>query len=989
MELFTKSVTRVFALMLCLLGAQFMAMAQRTITGVVKDQETGEALIGVTILEKEVRTNGTSTDFDGKFTLKVGDNATALLLTYTGYENTEQSIVGKNEVTINLASGKALEEVLIIGYGTVKREDATGLVQSVTTDRFNKGAITGPQELLAGKIAGVAIITDGSPGGGAKIRIRGESSLSASNDPLIVIDGIPLDNGGVSGNRNPLNIINPNDIESFTVLKDASAAAIYGNRASGGVIIITTKKGALGKKIQVSYNGNVSVGETFNRVNVLSADQFRSVVTERYTNPDPMQQPHPALGLLGTANTNWQDEIYQKAVGTDHNLSVSGGFAMVPYRVSMGYTKKNGLLRTDEFSRYSTAVSLTPKFLNNRLQVSVYFKGMLSDNHFADQGAIGSALSFDPTKPVRDSSARYGGFTTWTIANGNPNGLAPANPVALLELRDDNSTVKQYITNATIDYRFAFLPELRANLNLGYDYSHGDGTVVVPNFASFAFDALNGGGVNNYYEQTKKNSLLEAYLNYKKSFGVHGLEVMGGYSWQHFEVGNYYKRSDTAGTPSQVNEGRDPAEYFLLSLFGRLNYDYKGKVLFTGSLRRDGTSRFDPKYRWGLFPAAALAFKLIDNDNKYLSNLKLRTSWGVTGQQDIGDYYAYLARYQVGQSNAQYQFGNEFITTIRPNGYVADIKWEETTTYNVGFDFSVILNRLSGSLDMYQRNTKDLLNYIPFPALSNLTNFGTDNIGTMETKGVELSLTFSPVQKGKIKWDLSTNFAYNTNKITNLTTSDDPNYKGVFTGGIAGGVGSTIQIHSVGYAPSTFYVRKQLYDADGKILEGQFADLNGDGLFNDDDKYRYEQPAPHVTMGLTSSLSLDHFNLTFAGRAHLGNYVYNNVQTDMGYLNRLYGTTKYLSNVNQSAVDLNVLDQANLTFSDYFVTNASFFRLDHITAGYSFDNVIGKYLNVYVTVQNPFVVTKYDGLDPEIGNGIDNSTYPRPRTYLLGFNVNF
>lgn len=984
MDLFTKRVSRALLFLLCLLGAHFAANAQRTITGTVTDRETGEPLIGVTILEKEVRTNGVATDFEGKFSLRVSEGTTALILSYTGYETIEQSIAGGNNVNVQMGGSKALEEVLVIGYGTVKREDATGLVQSVTAEKFNKGAITGPQELLAGKIAGVTIVTDPSPGGGAQIRIRGESSLSANKDPLIVIDGVPLDNGGVSGNRNPLNIVNPNDIETFTVLKDASAAAIYGNRASGGVIIITTKKGALGKKINLAYSGNVSISETANRVDVLSADEFRAAVNGHY------DEGHPARELLGSANTDWQDEIYQKAFGHDHNLSASGGIGMVPYRVSLGYTQKEGLLKTDEFKRYSSSINLNPKFLNNRLQFNLSFKGMISDNHFADRGAIGNALSFDPTKTVRDTSARYGGYTTWKIANGNPNGLAPNNPLALLELRDDNSTVKQYIANASIDYRFAFLPELRANLNLGYDRAHGEGNIIVPNFAAFAFDAINGGGVDNIYEQTKTNSLLEAYLNYKKSFGQHGLEVMGGYSWQHFEVDNSFRNTDSAGTPAETTTGTDPAEYYLVSLFGRVNYDFRGKYLLTASLRRDGTSRFDPKYRWGLFPAAALAVKLIDTDKQYLDNVKLRLSWGITGQQDIGDYYAYLARYQIGQNNAQYQFGDEFITTIRPNGYVADIKWEETTTYNLGFDFSLVRNRISGSLDFYQRNTTDLLNFIPFAALSNLTNFATDNIGTMTTKGVELSLNFTPVSRGKVRWDFSTNFAYNNPEITKLTTSDDPNYQGVATGGIAGGVGSNIQIHSVGYAPSSFYVREQLYDENGNILEGQFANLNGDTTVNDDDKYRYKNPAPRYTIGLTSNLSVGKFNFSFAGRAHLGNYVYNNVQTDMGYLNRLYGTTGYLSNVNQSAVDLNVVDQANLTFSDHFVTNASFFRLDHVTAGYNFTNLIGKAnLNVYVTVNNPLVVTKYDGLDPEIGNGIDNTIYPRPRTYLLGFGLTF
>ncbi|HOY05953.1 MAG TPA: SusC/RagA family TonB-linked outer membrane protein [Saprospiraceae bacterium] len=983
MDLFTKSLTRAVMLVLCLTGMHLTISAQRTITGTITDRETGEALIGVTVIEKENRAHGVASDFEGKFRLNVGNDATALIFNYTGYESAEQSIVGVNDILVKLGAGKALEEVLVIGYGTVKREDATGLVQSVSTDKFNKGAITGPQDLLAGKVAGVTITSDGSPGGGAQIRIRGESSLAASKDPLIVVDGVPLDNGGVSGSRNQLNVINPNDIETFTVLKDASAAAIYGNRASGGVIIITTKKGKLGKKISVGYNGNVSIANTSNRVDVLTGDEFRSVVNAQYA------EGHPARALLGNENTNWQDEIYQQAFGHDHNINASGGIGMFPYRVSLGFTQKNGLLKTDEFKRYSSAINLNPKFLNNRLQVNLSFKGILSDNHFADRGAIGTALSFDPTKPVRDTSTAYGGFYVWKIANGNPNGLATTNPVSLLELRDDNSTVKQYITNASFDYRFAFLPELRANLNIGYDHAMGSGTVVIPNYAAFSFDAVTGGGLNNYYEQTKTNSLLEAYLNYKKSFGQHGLELMGGYSWQHFKVENYNKNSDAAGTPSEVEEVRSPAEYYLLSVYGRLNYDFRGKYLFTGSLRRDGTSRFDPKYRWGLFPAAAVAIKLLDNDHKYLSNVKLRLSWGITGQQDIGDYYAYLARYQIGRVNAQYQFGDEFVTTIRPNAYVADIQWEETTTYNAGVDFSLIQDRVSGSLDVYQRNTRDLLNRIPVPALSNLSNFATANIGTMETKGVELSLNVSPVVTRKIRWDLSTNFAYNNSKITKLTTSDDPKYIGVLTGGIAGGVGSNIQNHYVGFAPSSFYVKKQLYDENGKILEGQFADLNGDGKVDDLDKYRYQNPAPPYTIGLTSSLNIGHFNFAFAGRAHIGNYVYNNVQTDMGYLSRLYGTTGYLSNVNQSAVDLNVTNQANLTFSDYFVKKASFFRLDHITAGYSFDNVIGKYFNVYVTVQNPLVITKYDGLDPEIGNGIDNTIYPKPLTYLLGFGVNF
>jgi iron complex outermembrane receptor protein len=1012
MKLFYKTFTRTLAFVLCIFAAQHTLEAQRTITGIVKDGETGEGLIGATVVEKETPGNGTSTDIDGRFRLTVSNNATALMVSYSSYEAKEYSIVGSDQVDIALDASSTLDEVVVIGYGTVKREDATGLVQTTSSEQFNRGAITGPQELIAGKVPGVVVTTDGSPGGGSQIRIRGESSLSANKDPLIVVDGVPLDNGGVSGSRNPLNIVNPNDIETFTVLKDAAATAIYGNRASAGVIIITTKKGKLGRKLQVGYNGNVSWGVASNKVDVLNADEYRKAINDLYFTEDPNDKPHPSFGLLGNANTDWQDEIYQTAFGTDHNINFSGGVGIIPYRVSLGYTFKEGLLKTDEFSRYSAAVNLSPGFIDNTLQVNFHFKGILNDNHFADRGAIGNALRFDPTQSVRaDTTDRFGGYTTWTQA-GNPNALAPTNPLALLNLRNDNSTVKQYITNVNVDYRLPFIKELHANLNLGYDYARGEGTITVPNFAAFAFDAINGGGVNNYYEQTKKNTLLETYLNYKNRWGIHGFDIMGGYSWQHFEVDNYFKNTDSAGTPAETTEGKDPAEYYLISLFGRVNYDLLDKYFFTFTLRRDGTSRFAPDNRWGLFPAAAVGVKLFDNDQQNFNYLKLRASWGITGQQDIGDYYAYLARYQFGQNNASYQFGDEFVQTVRPNGYIADIKWEETTTYNLGLDFSIVRDRVGGSIDVYQRNTDDLLNFIQLAALSNLTNEATRNVGSLRTQGVELALNFTPIRNGVIDWNFNTNFAYNKNEITKLTTSIDSNYIGVLTGGIAGGVGSNIQIHSVGYAPSSFYVKEQVYDENGRLLEGVFVDRNNDGLDNDLDKYRYKNPAPNFTIGFTNNLSIKRFTFSFAGRANLGQYVYNNVQTDMGYLNRLYSSTNYLSNINQSGVDLNVFDQANLTFSDYFVKKASFFRIDHFTLAYDLSHVfqknvqvgigngdvstnIGKrngfisYFNVYATIQNPFVVTPYDGLDPEISNGIDNNIYPRPRTFLVGVNVNF
>ncbi|GLR15549.1 SusC/RagA family TonB-linked outer membrane protein [Portibacter lacus] len=965
------------------------AISQKLISGIVLDEQSNDPLIGATIIAKSDQGIGTTTDFDGKFALDVPENESAVIISYTGYSDKEVVITSSEMGTILLSFGELLDEVVVVGYGTVKREDATGSIQSVTSKDFNKGAITGPQQLLSGKVAGVAITTDGSPGGGSKIRIRGESSLSASNDPLIVIDGIPLDNGGVSGNRNPLNVINPNDIESMTVLKDASAAAIYGNRAAGGVIIITTKQGELGKKIRVGYNGNISIGNTSNRVDVLNADEYRSIVQERYDDGDPTTPDHPALGLLGDASTDWQSEIYRQAIGTDHNLSASGGIGVVPYRVSIGYTDMQGILKTDNFNRYTAGINLSPGLLNNSLQLKLHFKGMLTQNDFADRGAIGAALGFDPTRSPRDPDSPYGGFTTWTNVNGSPNPIAPTNPVALLELRDDRSTVKRYIANASADYRLPFFPALRANLNVGYDFSNGSGSVKIPTTAAFAFNAINGGGVDNIYEQTKENSLLEFYLNYKETFGKNTFDVLGGYSWQHFFVNNTFTSSNVAGTPSETQTGSDPAEFFLLSLFGRVNYNYNDRILLTGTLRRDGTSRFAPENRWGIFPAAALAVKVIDNDNNKFNNVKLRLGWGVTGQQEIGDYYAYLARYQTGLSNAAYQFGNEFISTLRPNGYDGNIRWEETTTYNIGIDYSIIRDRVSGSVDVYQRDTKDLLNRIPVPAGTNLTNFITTNVGNMQNRGIEFALNTTPVLTKNITWDLSANLALNRNEITKLTATEDPSYIGILTGGISGGVGSNIQIHSVGFAPSSFYVFEQKYDEGGNIIEGEFVDRNNDGMVNEQDKYRFKNPTPDYSIGLTSNLSIGDFDFSFAGRANIGNYVYNNVATDMGYYDRLYNSNNTIWNIHQAAIDNNIVSQSNVTFSDHYVVDASFFRLDHITAGYNFSELLGHNVRLYATIQNPLVVTKYEGLDPEIGNGIDNSVYPRPRTILIGVSANF
>lgn len=958
-----------------------MMFGQRTITGTVTDASNGEPLIGANILAVGTNT-GTVTEVDGTFTLEIPEGVTSLQVSYTGYRTVEVSVESTNQLDIRLEPGSVLNEIVVIGYGTIKREDATGSVQSVNAEDFNKGAITGPQELLAGKVAGVQIVTSGDPGGGAAIRIRGGSSLSASNDPLIVVDGVPVDNGGISGERNILNFINPNDIESFTVLKDASATAIYGSRASNGVILITTKKGHLGKTLSVNYSGNFSISNPIKTVDVLNAAEYRALIEERYP------EGHPARSLMGTSDTDWQDVIYEQATAHDHNLSLSGGIGNIPYRVSFGYTDKNGILKTDNFKRTTAALNLSPAFLDNRLQLNLNVKGMNTDNVFANRGAIGAALFFDPTQPIYDEGSAYGGYFTWTQANGDPNPLAPANPLALIEMRDDQSTVKRLLLNGTVDYRFGFLPELRANLNLGYDYSKGEGTVNVPANASFAYDAQTGGGVKNEYSQEKKNELLEFYLNYVKAFDKVKLDAMAGYSWQRFYFADEFVNSDLAGI--DVTQGDSKGELFLLSLYGRVNLTFSDRYLLTLTLRRDGTSRFSPDSRWGLFPAAALGVKLIDNNGEgTLTNLKLRLGYGVTGQQDVGGYYLYLPRYLASFDNARYQFGNEFINTLRPEGYDYNIKWEETTTYNAAVDFGLLDEKITGSLEYYLRKTKDLINFIPVPAGTNLTNFINTNVGDLENRGVELSLNANLLKSANLTWELGFNATYNKNKITKLTASDDPTYQGVLVGGISGAVGNTIQIHSIGYPANSFYVYEQVYDANGVPIEGLYVDRNGDGQVNNEDLYRLEKPAPDVFLGFNSYLRVGNFDLSLAGRANINNYVYNNVQSNGASYNNLYHPTGYLGNVNKVATELDFVNPQY--FSDHFVQNGSFLRLDHITLGYDFSKLVEKtsVLKLYITVQNPILITNYDGIDPEVFGGIDNNVYPRSRTILFGVNAGF
>ncbi len=982
---------RYLVIFLALAAASVGYAQEVALTGVVTDASDGSSIPGVTVVVKGT-TIGAVTDIDGKYSLKVKQGA-VLVFSYVGYETKEVTFAGQSTVNVSLATGvKSLNELVVIGYGTVKRQDATGSVATLGEKDFNQGAISSPQQAIIGKIPGVQVTTlGGTPGGDAVIRIRGGSSINASNDPLVVIDGVPIDNAGTSGARGSLSMLNPDDIATYVVLKDASATAIYGSRASNGVIIITTKKGtAGGKKFGVEYSGNVSISTVPKTISVLTGDEFRALVKQKYPGRADV------LGLLdtnSTTSTDWQKEIYRSAISTDHNLAFTGAVSTMPYRASLGYTYQDGTLKTDNMQRVSAGLNLTPSFFKNFLKVTLNGKYMHESNRFADQGAIGNAINFDPTKPVTANN-RFGGYWAWVQHPGDtlPVNQAPSNPVAQLELRQDKSTVNRFLGNAQFDYKLHFLPDLRANLNLGLDYTKANGTIQVP--TTYTGNWLDH-GLDNKYDQTKKNSLLDFYLNYVKDVKSikSKFDVMGGYSWQHFYVENNSYNNNVPHDSVHANNIYAKQEYYLVSFYGRFNYTLAGRYLLTFTLRDDGSSKFSKNTRWGLFPSAAFAWKINDEaflrNSKVISQLKLRLSWGVTGQQDImSNWYPYLPIYTLGDKYSQYQFGNVWVRTLRPNGYDAGIKWETTTTTNVGIDFGFLKDRITGSVDYYLRKTKDLINEIQVPAGTNLSNYIITNIGDMENKGFEFALSGKPIVTKDWKWDLGVNAAFNKNNITKLTAIDDPTYLGVFTGGIAGGVGNTVQIHSVGYPTNSFFVYQQVYDKNGKPIEGLYVDRNHDGKITDADRYHYKSPNPTSTYGVYTTVSYKQVTLSAAGHAAVGNYMYNNGSANRGVYSNLYRSEgPYLGNITSDVTDVNFKIQQYL--SDYYIQNASYFKLDYLTLAYDFGHLIKNTSNFRIsfTVNNVFTITNYKGLDPEVNLGIDNNVYPRSRVFVLGVNL--
>ncbi|MDD5815618.1 MAG: TonB-dependent receptor [Bacteroidales bacterium] len=978
-------------------------------TGTVVDAADKSPIPGVAVMVKGT-TVGTVTDFDGKFSIKA-NQGDILILSFVGYKTVEVAAAPNMNLTLE-TDALDLEDVVVIGYGVARKTDLTGSVTAIKPDEKNKGLVTNPQDMIQGKIAGVNVTTNsGTPGAGASIRIRGGSSLNASNSPLIVIDGLAMDNNGVKGLSNPLSMVNPADIETFTVLKDASATAIYGSRGSNGVIIITTKKGLKGKRPQITYNGNISVACKKNLLEVLDGDEYREFVTNTFSGGSVTDETRDkVLNALGTENTDWQDEIYQVALGTDHNVTVNGGNDRLTYRASVGYTGQEGILKTSDFKRLTVSANLSPNFLDKHLNFNLSLKGMYAKTVYANTDAVGAALSMDPTQPVRsdeDKFSNWGGYWQWLQAGSYNdsqwpwiyNSNATGNPVALLETKDDQAKSYSFVGNLEGTYKIHGLEDLSLHGNFGWDASKGkQETTIEP-----------GSTTNPYYgwdgwdEIKKYNININAYIQYMKDFNdANHFDIMAGYEYQkshseqEYDGSGFYQKTnndpDKAGQPYQRNAKLSKWENFLVSFFGRLNYSFKDRYALTATLRYDGSSRFDD--HWGLFPSAAFAWNAKQENFLYdvdaITNAKLRLSYGKTGQQEGIGNYGYLPTYTNNTTETNYYpiIGDGNMS--RPDAYNTDLSWETTETYNVGIDLGFIHDRISFSADVYYRETTDLLNQVYVAAGSNFRNQVMGNVGKLENTGVELQLTVRPIQTEDWHWELTANAAYNKNEITELIGEDD--YK-VTLGGVSSGTGSTCQAHTVGESASSFYVYQQVYGQDGKPIEGMVVDRNGDGQLTEADKYFYKNPTAPWTMGLSSRLQWKNVDFGFSLRASIGNYVYNDVQAGKaGCGPSALFMNEYLQNRTAESIASGFVSSNEFVFlSDYYVQNASFLKCDNITLGYSFNNLFGSKLNgrVYGTVSNVFTVTDYEGVDPEVDGGIDNNMYPRPISALVGLTLNF
>ena len=987
---------RFLAAMLLAIFMSVNVMAQDvTVQGNVKDA-TGEPIISASVFQKGTG-NGTVTDFDGNFTLKA-PKGSVIVVSYIGYK-TKEVKAASNLIVVLEEDVNLLEETVVIGYAKVKKSDATGSVTAIKPDDMSKGITTTAQDMLLGKVAGVSVTNnDGTPGGSSTVRIRGGSSLTANNDPLYVIDGLAMDNNGVKGLANGFSMVNPADIEIFTVLKDASATAIYGSRASNGVIIITTKKGRQGSKPRVAYNGYLSFGKVSKKYGVMTGDEYRHYVKN-------------VLGQegkgLGDANTDWQDLIYRTAVSTDHQVSITGATKHMPYRVSLGYTDEQGIVKTSSFERFTAALNLSPSLFNDHLNINLSAKYMYAHNRYADGGVFGAAINADPTQPVYSDIKEFGGYWQNSVRAGytDPNWIyttntnTPQNPVALLELKDDTAKSQSAIGNIEFDYKIHGFEDLHIHANVGGDYSEGRQTTVISPY-SYSNNYYGWDGIGQSYKYNLQGNI---YAQYIKEIGVHNIDVLIAAEEQHFNRKEYSEGqgwdpyAKVAKSPSLRSETEHIYTNTLVSYFGRVNYSLLDRYLLTATMRFDGSSRFSKDNRWGQFPAVGLAWKI--SEEKFLRNcnaldeLKLRLGWGITGQQNIGYDFYYLPRYVTSNQYAQYTIGDKTYYTLRPEVYNKDLKWEKTTTYNAGLDWSFLKGRIDGSVEYYYRKTTDLISSVSVAAGTNFGNYLVKNIGSLRNYGIEASINARPIVTKDFTWQINYNVTWNDNKITKLTTGSDYALTG---DDISAGLSNKVQVNKVGYPANSFYVYQQVYDEEGRPIEGLFVDRDGNGTIDPNDKYVYKKPTGDVTMGLTSKFIWKAWDFSFALRASFNNYLYYDFLSNKANVSwsGVYSNSAY-NNTYADAVALGFQGKTNYYMSDYFIRNATFLRCDNINLGYSFNNLFrgtsynGLSGRIYATVSNPFVITKYDGIDPERASGVDGGVYPRSTTYLFGLSLNF
>lgn len=973
-----------FIACLIFLAAPFTFALPSLVTGTVTD-DSGEPLTGATVMV-EGTSIGAVTDLDGNFQLNVPEGKKSLLVSYIGYNNQTVEITSSHLNIVLKQNQEILDEVVVIGYGTRRKEDLTGAVSTVSEKDFNKGMISSPEELINGKIAGVQITNGGgSPSSGSTIRVRGGASLNASNDPLIVLDGVPMEVGGsVSGSGNFLTLINPNDIESMTVLKDAASTAIYGSRASNGVIIITTKKGK-GNGTRVSFQTTNSLSHKTKTSDMLSTDEFVNMVRKFGSDRQ--------ISLLGSSRTDWNNEIFHTAFGTDNNLSVTGKISSwLPYRIALGAYYQEGILKTDEVKRFTGNINLSPSFINNELRFQLSLKGTFSQNRFADTNAIWGGATLNPTIPVYSETEAFGGFNEAVDANGIPVTGALANAAGRLYQYKSTSDVGRFIGSLDIDWSLRWVEGLKLHATGGYDWSKGKGHIFVPAEAFSYFTT--GGRDYTYGPQTNHNELLTIYANYNREFEAISsqIEATVGYDYQYWKYATpFYAEYNVAGEPQSTSAATDQ-RHSLISYYGRLNYTFLNRYFLTATIRWDGSSRFAKDNRWGTFPSIALAWrisqeKFMERAAGWLNDLKLRASFGVTGQQDGIDNYGYIPVYTPGLDGAQYQFGGIPVYTYRPEAYNPDLKWETTDSWNFGLDLTFLNNRLNFSADYYTRKTKNLLATVPVPAGTNFDKLMLENVGNVDSKGLEMALTARVISSENWDWTISANAAWQNVRIKNLTLT--PGAPSPDTG-----VGPWIdayqmQVFSTDYAPYSFYLYKQLYDENtGKPIEGLYADLDGDGLITDKDRYHCHSPAPDWILGLSTTLKYKGWSLSTSLRANLGGYIFNGMAMNTGAWETMSYNDFQLNNLNRSFLDTGF--QRRQYLSDYYLENASFLKMDNLQLSYDFGEVY-KSLHLYVSamVQNVFTYTKYKGVDPEVASGVDTAIYPRPRTYSMTIGLNF